>query len=88
MTYSDLGVYIHGGSPESDYSVAYDPAGANRTYVETDVHIDMTDAEQYDQMAEVFANYGISPPPDRQSGVVEDRNQHDANGDCPEHHEI
>lgn len=62
MTYSDLGVYIHGGSPESDYSVAYDPAGANRTYVETDVHIDMTDAEQYEQMAEVFANYGISPP--------------------------
>lgn len=48
MTYSDLGVYIHGGSPESDYSVAYDPAGSNRTYVETDVHIDMTDAEQYD----------------------------------------
>jgi hypothetical protein len=46
-TYSDRGVYIHGGMPESDYEDAIDPADAGRTYVETEVYIgeDITDAE-------------------------------------------
>lgn len=44
-TYSDLGVKIHGGVPESDYDEAIDPVGANRTYVETDIPVD-TDAEE------------------------------------------
>ena len=35
-TYSDIGVYIHGGYPESDYEEAIDPVRMNRTYVETD----------------------------------------------------
>lgn len=39
-TYSDRGLYIHGGMPESDYEEAIDPADAGRTYVETDRPID------------------------------------------------
>lgn len=39
-TYSDDGVYIHGGMPEGDYEEAVDPAELNRTYVETDIPID------------------------------------------------
>ena len=35
-TYSDKGVYVHGGYPEADYAVAIDPASAGREYVETD----------------------------------------------------
>lgn len=35
-TYSDQGVYIHGGSPEADYAEAIDPASLGRTYTETD----------------------------------------------------
>lgn len=35
-TYSDQGVYIHGGSPEADYAEAIDPVSAGREYVETD----------------------------------------------------
>lgn len=38
--YSDLGVKIHGGSPEGDYDVAEDPADLNRTYIETNIPID------------------------------------------------
>lgn len=38
-TYSDLGVYIHGGFPESDYEEAIDPVSANRTYTETNIPI-------------------------------------------------
>ena len=34
--YSDAGKMIHGGFPEGDYAEAYDPAAAQRTYVETD----------------------------------------------------
>jgi len=46
-TYSDRGMLIHGGSPESDYSEALDPADLGRTYTETDTPIeDETDAEQ------------------------------------------
>ena len=46
-TYSDSGYYIHGGSPESDYSEALDPAELGRTYTETDIPIeDETEAEE------------------------------------------
>ena len=44
-TYSDAGVYIHGGSPEGDYTEAYDPV--QRTYTETETPIDdMTETEE------------------------------------------
>ena len=39
-SYSDAGYYIHGGSPEGDYSEAYDPAELGRTYTETDIPIE------------------------------------------------
>ena len=35
-TYSDQGVYVHGGYPEADYAEAIDPISMNRTYIETD----------------------------------------------------
>ena len=46
-TFSDRGVYIHGGYPDADYEEAIDPVSAGRTYVETDTYIgeDLTDAE-------------------------------------------
>lgn len=45
-TYSDLGVKIHGGVPQSDYDEAYDPVDSGRTYTETDIPIDETSAEE------------------------------------------
>ena len=39
-TYSNLGVKVHGGFPESDYDIAYDPAEAGRTYVETNIPVE------------------------------------------------
>lgn len=45
-TYSDRGVYIHGGYPEGDYTEAIDPI--ERTYIETDIPIE----EEGDQYAE------------------------------------
>lgn len=46
-TWSDSGLYIHGGMPEADYSEALDPAELGRTYTETDKPIEEeTDAEQ------------------------------------------
>lgn len=39
-TWSNLGVKIHGGFPESDYDEAYDPIETARTYVETDIPIE------------------------------------------------
>ena len=44
-TYSDSGFYIHGGSPEGDYSEACDPASFGRTYTETDIPIEQDEAE-------------------------------------------
>lgn len=38
-TYSDKGVYVHGGYPEADYEEAIDPISMNRTYIETDIPI-------------------------------------------------
>lgn len=46
-TYSDSGMMIHGGSPESDYAEALDPAELGRTYTETNIPIDTDiDAEE------------------------------------------
>lgn len=45
-TWSDAGVYIHGGYPEADYAEVIDPVSKHRTYVETDIPIpDDDDAE-------------------------------------------
>lgn len=38
-TWSDAGVYIHGGYREGDYPEAVDPADAGRVYVETTIPI-------------------------------------------------
>lgn len=35
-TYSDKGVYIHGGYPEANYTEAVDPINMGRVYTETD----------------------------------------------------
>ena len=43
-TWSDKGVKIHGGYPEADYDEAIDPVSRGRTYVETDIPIDETEA--------------------------------------------
>lgn len=60
-TYSDQGFYIHGGEPEGDYTEAFDPADAGRTYTETDIPIDSkpepeATAEDY---AEALAALGV-----------------------------
>lgn len=53
-TYSDSGMKVHGGSPESDYDEAYDPAEFSRTYTETDIPVESDEttladkAEAYD----------------------------------------
>lgn len=44
--WSDLGMKIHGGSPEADYDETYDPIDSGRTYTETDIPIDETSAEE------------------------------------------
>ena len=38
-TWSDAGMYIHGGFREGDYPEAVDPADAGRVYVETSIPI-------------------------------------------------
>lgn len=38
-TYSDQGMMIQGGFPESLYAEAIDPISAGRVYVETDIPI-------------------------------------------------
>lgn len=45
-TYSDAGMKIHGGMPEDDYDEAIDPAEFNRTYTETNIPVDSTEAEE------------------------------------------
>ena len=48
-TYSDRGVYIHGGYPEADYEEVVDPISAERTYIETDrtIELDETTIDEY-----------------------------------------
>lgn len=50
-TYSNLGVYIHGGMPESDYEEAIDPVDAGRTYVETDRPIEGNEISDSEALA-------------------------------------
>ncbi len=45
-TYSDRGVKIHGGFPEGDYDEAVDPAEFGRTYTETNIPIEETEASE------------------------------------------
>lgn len=45
--YSDIGMKIRGGSPESDYDEACDPAEFGRTYTETDIPIDTDEGEAF-----------------------------------------
>lgn len=44
-TYSDQGVYIHGGFPEADYIEAVDPVDLHREYIETDIPIPVPEPE-------------------------------------------
>lgn len=44
-TYSDIGMKIHGGSPEGDYDEAYDPIELHREYTETDIPIESEEAD-------------------------------------------
>lgn len=54
-TYSDSGVYIHGGYPEADYAEAIDPVSKERTYVETDIPIEITATEEeYAEAGRIF----------------------------------
>lgn len=50
--YSDLGVKIHGGSPEDDYDVAEDPVDLNRTYIETDIPVEGDSSPMEDEYAQ------------------------------------
>jgi len=45
-TYSDSGFMIHGGSPEANYSEAFDPTEFNRTYIETNIPIKQESEEE------------------------------------------
>lgn len=58
-TYSDKGVYIHGGEPEADYTEAFDPVTSHRTYTETDRLIDL-DAEEADDATEADYKEALS----------------------------
>ncbi len=39
-TYSNAGFKVHGGYPEGDYNVVYDPEDSGREYMETDIPVD------------------------------------------------
>ena len=52
-TYSDAGFYIHGGSPEGDYTEAIDPVEFGRTYIETDIPIE-DDEPTVEEKAEAY----------------------------------
>ena len=39
-TYSNAGFKIHGGIPEGNYNVAYDPEDSGREYIETSIPVD------------------------------------------------
>lgn len=52
-TYSDRGVYIHGGMPEGDYAEAIDPIDLHREYTETDIPIE-EDEEEHSEAQEIL----------------------------------
>lgn len=39
-TYSNAGFKVHGGFPEGDYDIVYDPEETNRAYTETNIPVD------------------------------------------------
>lgn len=45
-TYSDKGMMIQGGVPEGLYAEAIDPIELHRTYIETDIPIEVPDEEE------------------------------------------
>lgn len=51
-TYSNAGVKIHGGYPEADYDVVYDPEDSGREYTETTIPVDspVTGPTQYSKL--------------------------------------
>ncbi len=55
-TYSDAGVYIHGGFPEADYAEAIDRADLNRTYTETNIPIEDGDTveDEYSEAGKIM----------------------------------
>lgn len=53
-TYSNLGVYIHGGFPEGDYAEAIDPVESGRTYIETDIPIESEGVEEPSEAEEIL----------------------------------
>lgn len=55
-TYSNIGVYIHGGYPEADYEDVIDPISEGRTYVETDRPIVSTEPtdEEYAEIGRIL----------------------------------
>ena len=55
-TYSNAGVYIHGGFPESNYADAYDPI--EREYTETDIPIETPEEPEEPQEDEQYAMAG------------------------------
>ena len=60
--YSNIGMMIHGGSPEADYAEAVDPADMHRTYTETDIPIDSDEEptdEEYAQVGRIMM--GVEP---------------------------
>ena len=55
-TYSDAGVYIHGGFPEANYAEAIDRADLNRTYTETNIPIEDSDTaeDEYSEAGKIM----------------------------------
>lgn len=54
-TYSDAGMYIHGGYPEGNYEETTDPISAGRTYTETDIPIERSvSEEEYAEVGKIF----------------------------------
>lgn len=47
-TYSDRGMKIHGGSPESDYDEAIDPISLGRVYTETNIPVNIDESVEED----------------------------------------
>lgn len=59
--YSNAGFMIHGGMPEGDYAVVYDPEEAGRTYIETTIPIDETpEPSQYRSFSKIRLKMAIA----------------------------
>ena len=59
-TYSDQGMYIHGGFPEGDYEESVDPVSVNRVFVETDVPIPIIIEDPIEDMIRALEILGVS----------------------------